>query len=96
MTRVHEPPDRVPTWRMDTTERTDGLLLNGSDPEWVADLLDTMAEGDHDATAEALEGLARRLRKAAKAKHMLGQVPAASICLAFELRQSRAKATRCP
>ena len=58
----------------------------GEDPEWVADLVDTMREGDLDITVDILEGLVRRLRKASKARQALARVPASTLRSALELR----------
>jgi len=81
---------------MDVTDNRSGLAAAGADdPAWVADLLDTMAEGDMDATADVLEGVARRLRKASKARHALTQVSTSSIRAAFELRATRDEAAPC-
>ncbi len=94
--RVHERTAWVPISGMDTTDDSGGLATAGADGRaWVADLLDTMAEGDMDATAETLEGLARRLRKASKARHALTRVPAAAIKAAFELRSNRSESWPC-
>ena len=81
---------------MDTADKPGPALIDQAVPEPIADLLDTMAGGDPDATADVLEGIARRLRKAAKAKHALARVPAASISAAFELRAKRREAKPCP
>lgn len=85
---VHKRIAALPTADMDVTD-------NGSapagvyDPEWVVSLLDTMAEGDLDATAQALEQLARRLRKAARARKALIGAPAASPRAAIAWRSSQ-------
>ena len=93
--RVHDTTGQVPIRPMDMTANRSELRLEVADPEWVAGLLDTMAAGDPDAAAEVLEGLARRLSKAAKAKHALSRVPAAAIRAAFELRASRPGSPSC-
>jgi hypothetical protein len=81
---------------MHVTDNSDGLLAGGADDcEWVVELLDTMAQGDMDATAETLEGLARRLRKASKARQLLTRVPATAIRAAFERRANRNAARPC-
>ena len=80
---------------MQTTDNPADSATAAADPEWVAELLDTMTQGDMDVTAEALEGLAHTLRKASKARHALAQVPAASIRAASELRAGRNEATAC-
>jgi hypothetical protein len=93
---VHERIAALPTADMDVTEN--GSAPTGVyDPEWVVGLLDTMAKGDLDATAHALEQLARRLRKAARARNSLIRVPAASLRAAMALRSSQRKGVEsCP
>jgi hypothetical protein len=59
------------------------------DPQWAAELLDTYFEGDLDVTIAIVEGLLRRLRKASKARRMLGCVPHATLKAAFKLRGIR-------
>lgn len=93
---VHERITALPTSDMYVTEN--GPAPTGVyDPEWVAGLLDTMAEGDLDATAQALEQLARRLRKSARARNALIRVPAASLRAAMALRSAQRKGVEsCP
>jgi hypothetical protein len=86
---VHERTSRPPTHAMELTENRACDVADIDDPEWVAGLLDTMAEGDPDDAAEVLEQLARRLRKAAKARNALAQVSTASLRAAMELRVGR-------
>ena len=93
---VHERIAALPTADMDVTEN-DSALTGEYDPEWVLGLLDTMAEGDLNATAQALEQLARRLRKAARARNALITVPAAPLRAAMALRSSQRKSVEsCP
>jgi len=75
----------------DTAKTADLDLTGADDPEWVADLLDTMADGDMDKIANLLEQVVGRLRKASKARNTLVRVPAASLRAAFELRSARAE-----
>jgi hypothetical protein len=93
---VHERIAATPTAFVDLTKR--GSAPTGVyDPDWVIGLLDTMAEGDLDATAQALEQLARRLRKAAQARNALIRVPAAPLRAAIVLRSSQRKGVEsCP
>jgi hypothetical protein len=86
---VHERTSTPPTHAMELTENRASDVADIDDPEWVAGLLDTMAEGDPDDAAEVLEQLARRLRKAAKARNALAQVSTASLRAAVELRVRR-------
>lgn len=92
---VHERAVGMPMRGMDTADNPGRVLVDGADPEWVTDLLDTMAEGDPDATAEVLKGMALRLRKAGKPKHPLASIPSASIRAAFDLRAKRREAEPC-
>jgi Lon protease-like protein len=53
---------------------TETLPFEAGDPEWVADLFDTMQAGDLDAVVNQLDELVRVMRKAAKARRMLASV----------------------
>ena len=86
---VHERTGTPPTQAMELTENRACDVADIDAPEWVAGLLDTMADGDPDDAAEVLEQLARRLRKAAKARNALAQVSTASLRAAVELRVGR-------
>jgi hypothetical protein len=86
---VHERTNTPPTHPMELTENGARAVADIDDPEWVAGLLDTMAEGDPDDAAEVLEQLARRLRKAAKARNALARVSTPSLRAAMELRVGR-------
>ncbi len=83
---------------MNTTDDAalaDVRLAGAQDVEWVADLLDTLAEGDLDTTAELLESLARRLRKASKARRALSQVPSDMLRAIFVLRSGQDEGRSC-
>ena len=86
---VHERTSTPPTHAMEFSENRACDVADIDDPEWVTGLLDTMAAGDPDDAAEVLEQLARRLRKAAKARNALAQVSTASLRAAVELRMGR-------
>ena len=86
---VHEVVAGLPTGYMDLQENEGHGSTDVYDPEWIASLLDTMAEGDLNATADTLEQLARRLRKAAQARNALIRVPAAPLRAAIALRSSQ-------
>lgn len=66
-----------------------GGSVDASDPEWIADLIDTMRDGDIDTTVEILEALLRRLQKASKARKALTLVPAQELRKAMEMRTDR-------
>lgn len=87
---VHKRIAVPPTADMDVTDNR-SAPAGVYDPEWVVGLLDTMAEGDLDATAQALEQVVRRLRKAARARNALIRVPAAPLRTAIALRSSQRK-----
>lgn len=63
--------------------------LQDGDPEWVADLFDTLHDGDLDATLAGLESLLRTIRKAAKARRMLAGLQPSLICRGLEVRATR-------
>ena len=87
---VHEDRVAPPTGAMNKTDdHAQDALANIADPEWVADLLDTMAAGDAELTAEALEGVVNRLRKASKARRLLIGVPAAVVQAGLAVRAER-------
>lgn len=86
---VHERTSTPPTHPMELRENHACAVADIDDPEWVVGLLDTMAEGDPVDAAEVLEQLARRLRKAAKARNALARVSTASLRAAVELRVGR-------
>ena len=93
---VHEQIAAPPTANMDATDN--GSAPTGVyDPERIVGLLDAMADGDFDATAHVLEELARKLRKAARARTALLRVPATSLRAGMALRTSHRKGTElCP
>ena len=86
---VHEAMAGLPTAYMDQKENEGHASTDVYDPAWIVGLLDTMAEGDLDATADTLEQLARRLRKAARARNALIRVPAARLRAAIALRSAQ-------
>ena len=53
---------------------TETLPFEAGDPDWVAELFDTMQAGDLDAVVDQLDELVRVMRKAAKARRMLASV----------------------
>ncbi len=50
------------------------LPFEAGNPEWVAELFETMRAGDLDAVVDRLEELVRVMRKAVKARRMLESV----------------------
>jgi hypothetical protein len=78
----------------DAAARDGGESAGTSDPEWIADLIDIMRDGDIDTTVEILGALLRRLQKASKARRALTLVPAPEIRKAMELRAGHARDER--
>jgi hypothetical protein len=86
----------VPIRTMDGIDDSNGLTsARADDCAWLVGLLATMADADMDTTAETLEGLARRLRKASKARRLLTRASPASIRAAFDQREKRNQGTPC-
>ena len=59
---------------MHACAQTEPLPIEAGDAEWVADLFETLREGDLEVVAGRLEDLVRVMRGAAKARHMLADV----------------------
>jgi hypothetical protein len=70
------------------------LPIEAGDDEWVADLFDTMREGDLDAVAEQLDDVAHRVRKAAKARRMLATIDPRLLGAGLALHRARSGALR--
>jgi hypothetical protein len=68
------------------------LDLAVDDVTWAADLVDTYRAGDIDTTVAALEEMLGRLRKAAKARRMLGSVDPVVLRDALGLVETRTRA----
>ena len=71
---VHSPGAGVLEMRMNSCTTSETALFEAGDPDWVADLLDTMRAGDLDAVVDKLDEVVRVMRKAAKARRMLASV----------------------
>jgi len=67
----------------------DHIEVCDGNPEWVADLFDTLGEGDLDVALAGLESLLRTMRKAAKARRILATLQPGLICQGLEVRASR-------
>ena len=91
---VHSTPVGALEGDMQTCTSTEPLPFEAGDVEWVADLLDTVRDGDLDAAIDQLEELARVMRKAAKARRMLATVDPSLLRKGLVLRQSRFGASR--
>ena len=59
---------------MDLCPSLETLPFEAGDPQWVAELFETMRAGDLDAVVDQLEELVRVMRKAVKARRMLASV----------------------
>ena len=91
---VHSTPVGALEGDMQTCTSTESLPFEAGDVEWVADLFDTVREGDLDAAIGQLEDLARVMRKAAKARRILATVDPRLRRKGLVLRQSRVGASR--
>lgn len=65
------------------------LPFEAGDPEWVADLLDTMRSGDLDAVIDQLDELLRLMRRAARARRMLATVDPELVRAGLRVRAAR-------
>ena len=65
------------------------LPFEAGDPEWVADLLDTMRTGDLDTVIDQLDELLGLMRRAAKARRMLATVDPELIRAGLQVRAAR-------
>lgn len=65
------------------------LPFEAGDPEWVADLIDTLRAGDPDAVVDQLDELLRVMRRAAKARRMLASIDPALLRAGLHLRAGR-------
>ncbi len=63
--------------------------IHGGDPEWVADLFDTIRDGDLEVALAGFESILRPMRKAAKARRVLATLQPSLICQGLEVRSSR-------
>lgn len=84
----------VPYPGMDDFEADVGAVPPGTaadDVMWAADLLATYRAGDIDTTVQALEDMLARLRKAAKARRMLGSVEPVVLREALGLVDARSR-----
>lgn len=91
---VHSTPVGALEGIMQTCPSPETLPIEAGDVEWVADLFDTMREGDLDAVAEQLDDLAHRVRKAAKARRMLATVDPRLLVDGLALHRGRSGALR--
>ncbi|KRA37937.1 MULTISPECIES: hypothetical protein [unclassified Nocardioides] len=69
------------------------LPFEAGDPEWVADLFDTMRAGDVDVVIGHLENVLLLMHKAAKARTMLATVDPDLLRAGLRLRGVRGSAT---
>ena len=74
MTSVHSTLADEVDLGMSRCDATETLPLEAGDPDWVAELFDTMQAGDLDAVVDQLDELVRVMRKAAKARRILASV----------------------
>ena len=86
---VHSPQVDALEGRMQTCPSPAALPFEAGDPEWVADLLDTMRTGDLDTVIDQLYELLRLTRRAAKARRMLATVDPELIRAGLQVRAAR-------
>ena len=74
---------------MGTYTTPDTLPFEAGDPEWVADLFDTVRAGDLDDAGDQLEAVATVMRRAAKARRMLATVDPELVRAGLQVRTAR-------
>jgi hypothetical protein len=74
---------------MRTCTTAETLPIEAGDPEWVADLFDTLRAGDLDAVIDELDEVVRIMRKAAKARRMLATVDQRLLCEGYAVAERR-------
>ncbi|QVT79198.1 hypothetical protein ENKNEFLB_01579 [Nocardioides aquaticus] len=89
MMGVHSPQVDALEGGMRTCTALATLPFDAGDPEWVADLLDTMSIGDLDTVIDQLDELLRLMRRAAKARRILATVHPELIRAGLQVRASR-------
>lgn len=75
--------------RMQTCPSPATLPFEAGDPEWVADLLDTMRAGDLDTVVDQFDEILGLMRRAAKARRMLATVNPELVRAGLQLRAAR-------
>ena len=65
------------------------LPFETGDPEWVADLFDTLRAGDLDTIVDQVDELLRIMRRAAKARRMLATIDLELLRAGLQLRAAR-------
>jgi hypothetical protein len=65
------------------------VLVDHDDPEWVADLFDTLRQGDLEVAIAGLESLLVTLRHAARARRVLATLRPSLICQGLRVSASR-------
>jgi hypothetical protein len=86
---VHSPQVDALEGRMQTCPSPATLPFEAGDPEWVADLLDTMRTGDLDTVIDQLDELLGLLRRAAKARRLLAAVDPELVRAGLQVRAAR-------
>ena len=90
---VHSPRVDALEGDMRTCTTPDTLPFEAGDPEWVADLFDTLRAGDLDAVIDQLDELLRVMRRAAKARRMLATVDPELLRAGLQVRAARGGAS---
>jgi len=91
---VHSPGVETLEGGMHTCIASEALPFDAGDPEWVADLFDTLRAGGLDAVVGQLDEVLRLMRKAAKARRMLATVDPMLLHEGLALCESRGGSTR--
>ena len=65
------------------------LPFETGDPEWVADLLDTMRTGDLDTVIDQFDELLGLMRRAAKARRILATLDPKLVRAGLQVRATR-------
>jgi hypothetical protein len=91
---VHSPGVETLEGGMHTCTASETLPFDAGDPEWVADLFDTLRAGDLDAVVGQLDEVLGLIRKATKARRMLATINPTLLREGLALYESSAGATR--
>ena len=86
---VHSPQVDALEGGMNTCTAPATLPFEAGDPEWVADLLDTMRTGDLDVVVDQLGDLLLLMRRAAGARRMLATADPELVRAGLQVRAAR-------
>ncbi len=86
---VHSPMVDALEMGMHASTTPATLPFEAGDPEWVADLFDTLRAGDLDTIVDQVDQILRLVRRAAKARRMLATVDPELLRAGLQLRAAR-------